>query len=98
MTSQIGYVSLASPPSATNAGSDTALTFAEIVTQVTVQNNTASIVNIAFDATASAGSFAIPAGATLVEEKQCSVLHLYTASAQNINGTSANNIVVLGEV
>lgn len=97
-TNQIGYVSLVSPPAQTNAGSDTALTFAETVTTVTIQNNTAGSINVAFNATASAGSLLIPAAATLVEEKQCTVLHLYTASAQNINGTSANNIVVLGEV
>lgn len=97
-TNQIGYVSLVSPPTQTNAGSDTSLTFSETVTQVTIQNNTAGGINIAFDSTASAGSFLVPAGATLVEEKTCSVLHIFTASAQNINGTSANNIVVLGEV
>ena len=98
MTAQIGYVALVSPPAQTNAGSETTLTFAETVTQVTVQNNTSSVVNVAFDSAASAGSFTVPAGATLIAEKQCSALHVYTAAAQNVNGTSANNIVVLGEV
>lgn len=98
MTAQIGYVSLISPPAQTNAGSETVLTFGEKVTFVTIQNNTASGLNVAFDATASAGSFLVPSGATVVSDKQCNAVHLYTASAQNINGTSANNIVVLGEV
>ena len=96
--SQIGYISLVSPPTQTNAGSDTLLTFASKISQLTIQNNTSAGVNIAFDAAASAGSFLIPSGATFTVDKQCTVVHLYTASAQNINGTSANNIVVLGEV
>ena len=98
MTTQIGYVALASPPAQTNAGSQTTLTFAETVTQITVQNNTSSVVNVAFDSAASAGSFAVPAGATLIAEKQCKALHVFTAAAQNVNGASASNIVILGEV
>lgn len=98
MTSQIGYVSLVSPPAQTNAGSDTALTFTQTVAQVTIQNNTNAVVYVAFDATASAGSYALAAGSTLVEAKYCKVVHLYTAAAQNVNGTSSGGIVVLGEV
>jgi hypothetical protein len=93
---QSGYVSATTPPSTTNAGSDTAYTFSAQVSRVIIQNNTSSNVNYAFDTTASAGSLLLVPGAMLVYPKKCTVLHLYTASAQSINGTSSGGIVVLG--
>lgn len=91
-----GYVSLTSPPSATSAGSDTTLTFSKQVNRVIIQNNTSANVNYAFDTAASAGSLVLAPGSTLIYPKKVTSPHLYTAAAQNINGTSAGNIVVLG--
>lgn len=93
---QSGYVSASSPPSTTNAASDTSYTFSSQVSRIVLQNNTSSNVYFAFDTTASAGSLVLTPGSLLVYPKKCTVLHLYTATAQNINGTSASNIVVLG--
>ena len=91
-----GYVALSSPPAQTNAGSETILTFSQQVNNAVIQNNTSANVNYAFDATASAGSLVLVPNATLIYPKQITTVHLYTAGAQNINGTSSGNIVVLG--
>lgn len=96
--SQSGYVALSSSPAQTNAGSDTTCTFSKQVNCVILQNNTTATVNYAFDTTASAGSLALAAGQTLVYAKRVTAVHLFTASAQNINGTSSGNIVLLGEL
>jgi hypothetical protein len=93
-----GYIAASSPPSATNVGSDTPYTFSSQVNHVLIQNNTSANVNVAFDVAASGGSLVLIPGTLLIYPKKCTVLHLYTASAQNINGTSAGNIVVLGEL
>ncbi len=93
---QSGYIALSSPPSTTNAGSDTPLTFSSQVNRVIIQNNTSANVNYAFDTSASAGSMLLVPGATLIYPKKCTVLHLFTAAAQNINGSTAGNIVALG--
>lgn len=93
---QSGYVAASSPPSATNVGSDTTYTFSSQVNRVIIQNNTSANVNYAFDTAASAGSFVLASNAMVVYPKKVTALHLYTAAAQNINGTSAGNIVVLG--
>ena len=95
---QPNYVALTSPPSATNAGSDTALTFAQQVSQVTIQNNCGANVNYNFDAAASPGTFLLPTGQTVVWPKKVTSPHLYTAGAQNLNGSSSGNIIVTGEL
>jgi hypothetical protein len=91
-----GYVAATTPPATTNAGSDTLYIFSSQVNRVIIQNNTSANVNYAFDVASSAGSFLLVPGATLIYPKKVTVLHLYTVAAQNINGTSAGNIVVLG--
>jgi hypothetical protein len=93
---QAGYVSASSPPTNTNSGTDTSYTFASQVSRVIMQNNTSVNVYFAFDTAASAGSLLLTPGSTVVYPKKCTVLHLYTATAQVINGTSSGNIVVLG--
>jgi hypothetical protein len=93
---QAGYIALVSPPTATNAGSQTVLTFAQPVNRVIMQNNGSQTVNYAFDATASAGSLALLPGSFLIYPKIVTAVHVYTASAMNINGTSAANLVLLG--
>lgn len=97
--SVIGYeaaIPLTSPPAQTNAGSDTPLTWAQPVRHLFVQNNTAAAVMVEQDAAASAGSTVVATGQLLVLDVPCAVLHLFTAAAQNINGTAAANIVVRG--
>ncbi len=93
---QAGYIAATSPPATTNAGSDTPYTFSAQVNRIILMNNTSANVNYAFDAVASAGSLVLTPGSMLVYPKKCTALHLYTAAAQNINGTAAANIVVLG--
>lgn len=93
---QQGYIALTSPPSTTNAGSDTVLTFSSQVNRIIIQNNTSANANFDFDQSASAGSFLVVPGGMIVYPKKCTAFHLFTAAAQNINGTSAGNIVVRG--
>lgn len=93
---QAGYVAASSPPSTTSAGSDTTYTFSQQVNRVIIQNNTSGNVYYAFDQTASAGSFLLVPGATVIYSKKVTAVHLFTAAAQNINGTTAGNIVLLG--
>ena len=93
---QQGYIALTSPPGTTNAGSDTILTFSQQVNRVIIQNNTNANVNFDFDQAASAGSFLVGPGGLIVYPKKCTTFHLFTATAQNINGNSGNNIVVRG--
>jgi hypothetical protein len=95
---QAGYIPLVTPPAQTNANADTPLTFAMPVNTVTIQNNTLANAYYAFDALASLGSLVLYPGTTLIEPKRVTAPHLFTVAAQNINGTSGNNIVVLGEL
>jgi hypothetical protein len=95
----VGYeaaIPLASPPAQTNAGSDTPLTWAQPVRHMLVQNNTAASVMVEQDAAASLGATVVAAGQLLVLDVPCAILHLYTAAAQNINGTAGGGIVVRG--
>jgi hypothetical protein len=89
-------VALSSPPSATTAATDTSFTFSQKVNHFLIQNNTAAVVNVALDATASPGSVSIAAGATWRDDIPVTAIHLYTAATQNVNGSSAANIVLLG--
>lgn len=93
---QAGYVSASTPPSTTNAGSDTSYTFSSQVNRVILENHTSANVYYAFDTAASAGSLKLVPGSTIVYPKKCTVLHLFTSASQNINGTVDGNIVVLG--
>jgi len=93
---QQGAVALSSPPAQTNVGADTALTFAQQVHYLEIQNNTGAVIYWELDAAAQVGAAQLAAGATLFLSNACAVLHLYTAAAQNVNGASANNIVIRG--
>jgi hypothetical protein len=96
--SQAGYIALSTPAAQTNNGSDTTYTFSSQVNTVIIQNNTTVNVNYAFDVAASAGSLLLLPGQLLVYSKKITAVHLFTAAAQNVNGTSAANIVLLGEL
>jgi hypothetical protein len=80
----------------TNVGTDTPYTFASTVHHIALQNNTAAALNYNFDATATAGSFALAAGALVLFDVPCTVLHLLTAAAQSVNGATAAGIVLKG--
>ena len=95
---QSGYVALTSPAAQTNAGSDTLYTFSSQVNTVILQNNTGANLNYAFDVAATVGSLLLPTGQTLIYSKKVTVVHLFTAAATNVNGSSASNIVLLGEL
>lgn len=93
-----GYVDLVSPAATTNAGSETVYTFSQYINNVLIQNNTGSDVALAFDQTATAGSFTLADGQTLIYSKRILTVHLFTAGAQAVNGSSSGNIVLLGEL
>ncbi|SRR6266700_137021 len=95
---QAGYDALVSPPTQTNAGSDTLLTFAGPTSSITIQNKSAAPAYFAFDQAASPGSLEIDPGVTVVYTKKAAALHIYTAAAVNINGATTPNIVVTGEL
>lgn len=93
-----GYVALTTPPVATNAGTDTVLTFASQVNRVEIYNGSTAILNYAFDVAATLGSLVLPPGYQLDKAKKITAVHILTAAAVTINGTTAGNIVVLGSM
>jgi len=95
---RLNYISLSSPPTQTNAGTDTPLTFSSPVQRIIIQNNTAANLNFAFDVAATLGSLVLVPGSMIIYPKKVTVLHILTAAAKNINGTAAGNIVVLGAI
>lgn len=64
------------------------------VNHIMLQNNTAANVQYELDTAATVASPVLAAGATIFIDVPCSTLHLFTATAQNVNGTTAGNIVV----
>jgi hypothetical protein len=98
MPQQIGYATLVTPvPGQTNANSETILTFTQQCDQVTVQNNSPGFVWVAFDGAVANGAKLVQPNTMLVESKVAQSVHLLTANAININGTTLPNIVILGE-
>lgn len=93
-----GYISLVSPAASTNAGSETIYTFSQYVNNVLIQNNSGADLALAFDTTATAGSFTLADGQTLIYSKRILAVHFFTAGAQAVNGSSSGNIVLLGEL
>jgi len=91
---QSGYVALSTPPTNTNAGSDTTLTFSSQVNRVILQNNTSANAYLDFDQAASTASLVIVPGALLIYPKKCTSPHLYTAVATPIN--AVNGLLVRG--
>ncbi len=87
-------VALSSPPTNTNAGADTPLTFKSQVNHLLVQNNTAAAAFVEVEAVASTASIQIAAGGLFQKDIECLSLHLFTAAAQPIN--AASGIVVRG--
>jgi hypothetical protein len=93
-----GYVALTSPPTQTNAGTETVLTFSSQVNRVEIYNGGGANLNYAFDATVTAGSLVLPPGYQLDKAKKITAVHILTATATNVNGSTAGNIVVLGSL
>jgi hypothetical protein len=93
-----GYVTpYSGNASATTATTDYSFAWGSGSTQVfhvMLQNTTGSNIQWELDTAANAGSPVLATGQTLFLDVQCTTLHLYTAAIQNVNGTSANNIVV----
>jgi hypothetical protein len=95
---QAGYVALSTAPTQTTANTDTTYIFGSQVNTVLIQNNTTANLNYAFDAAATAGSLVLLPGQYFEKPKKVTSVHLLTALATNVNGTAANNIVLLGEL
>ena len=89
-------VALVSPPATLNAGTDTALTFVQSISDGVVQNNSAAAIGVEYDAVATAGSLQLAAGALLQIEEKVTVLHLLAATALTLNGTAPGGVVVKG--
>jgi hypothetical protein len=67
------------------------------VTHMLVQNNTGAAVLLELDAVTSAGSYSLATGNTIFFDNIVSyALHIQTATAQNVNGTTGGNVVVRG--
>ncbi len=66
------------------------------VNHIMLQNNTGANIQWDLDTAANAGSPILATGQTLFLDVQTTALHLYTAGAQNVNGSTAGNIVVRG--
>jgi hypothetical protein len=78
-----------SNPTATGIGTDVQYTWTQRVSHVTIQNNTAASVFYAFDQSAIAAGnliYTLATGQIVVWDRQCSILHLSTAAAQNFGG------------
>lgn len=95
---QSGYIALSSPPAQTNAGTETILTFSQQVNKVTIYNATSANLNYALDETVTAGSLVLAPGYQLDQYKKVTAVHILTAAAQNINGSTAGNVVVKGSL
>lgn len=91
-----GVIGFTNPPAQTSAALDTAITFSATVNHWVLQNNTTAVVNFDMDTQASAGSLVLAPNATFFSDIPMTALHLFTAAAQNINGTAAGNIVLRG--
>lgn len=87
-------------PTSTGVNSDVAVKFGSagnlIANHVMIANNTAINVVYELDANTSGGSDILAPGQKIFLDIQCAAVHLQAASAQNINGSAAGNIVVRG--
>lgn len=92
-----GYVAAAaSQPANTTGGSDTSWSFASKVNHLLFQNNTSANVQFDFDTATTNGSPILFAGQMLLLDVKVTAVHLRTAANQNINGSTAANIVLRG--
>lgn len=85
---------LTTPPAQTNAGSDTALTFSATVNHWCLQNNSSANLYYQLDAAASTATFVLAPGAQVWWDWPVTVMHVFTASAINVNG--ASGLVLIG--
>jgi hypothetical protein len=94
---QVGLiVPLSSNPTTTGAGADTQFKWTgnATVQRVIISNETGADVRYELDSTASANSLRLKDGNVLFIQQPCTVLHLYTVSAQNIN--QAGGVMIRG--
>jgi hypothetical protein len=91
-----GAVALTTPPATTNAGADTALTFSSQVHHWLLQNNTSAVLTFDLDVAATAGAISLAPNATFFSDVPVTALHVYTAAAQNVNGSTVANVVLRG--
>lgn len=100
VTAQPGYVAAyGSNPSQTAAASaDTLFKWGAggttQVSHIMLQNNTGANISWDLDVATTAGSPILATGQTLFLDVQTTVLHLQSAAQQNLNGSSASNIVI----
>lgn len=95
----LGYASAASSNAAAlTASTDYSFSWSNSrwVNHLMIQNNDTNNLHFDLDTAANAGSPMLAPGQTIFLDVQTSVLHLYSAGTPNVNGSSANNIVVRG--
>lgn len=96
-----GSVSLyGSNPATTGIATDISIQFGPQgttqVNHVLIANNTTISINYELDAATTLGSDILAAGQKILFDVQVLAVHLQATSSQNVNGTSAGNIVVRG--
>lgn len=89
-----GNTALSSPPTNTNAGSDTSLTFSATVSHWTMQNKSSADLYYNLDAAASTSTLVLAPGAQTWWDWPVTVVHVFTAAAIPVNGV--NGLVLLG--
>ncbi len=87
---------LSTPPTTTNAGTDTVLTFSATVNHWTLQNNSNAVLYYNLDAAASTGTLVLQPGAQVWWDWPVTAVHAYTAAAINVNG--ATGLVLIGRL
>jgi hypothetical protein len=91
-----GYAAAGTNLANTTGGADYVFTWTRAVNHIMIQNNTAANAQWELDVVTSGGSPILTPGQTIFLDVQTTALHLLTASNQNVNGASGNNIVVRG--
>ena len=72
--------------------------FGQQVNRVVIQNNTAAVIYRAYVGNAGLGSYAIAAGASVVDQVSTGQVSLFGATGGTVNGTAVSGIVVEGFV
>ena len=89
-------VSLSAPPAALTAGVDTSFTFASKINHFFLQNNTTTNINFDLDTGATLGSPLLLPGQYISMDIPVTVIHILSAAASNVNGSTGANIVLKG--
>ena len=94
----IGGVPIVPAQATLAASTNLPVPFGQQVNRVVIQNNTAAVIYRRYDAAANLGSYAIAAGASVVDQVSTGLVNLFGATGGTVNGTAVSGIVVEGYV